>query len=57
MPVCVECAKRTFKVLDLLTQNSIVFSFGHRYSNASCFSIFINRKFSLRMLTADIISL
>ena len=56
MPVCRVC-KRTFKVLALLTQSSIVFSLGHRYSNASCFSIFIIRKFSLRILTADIISL
>ena len=57
MPVHVECAKRTFNVLALSTKNCNVFSLGHRYSNTSCFFIFIDRKFSLRIYTADIISL
>ena len=56
MPVHVECAKRTFNVLALSTKNCNVFSLGHCYSNA-CFSIFINRNFSLRIHTTDIISL
>ena len=41
MPVHVECAKRTFNVLALSTKNCNVFSLGHRYSNTSCFSIYI----------------
>ena len=57
MPVHVECAKRTFNVLPLSTKNCNVFSLGHRYSNTSCFSIFIDRNLSLRIYTADIISL
>ena len=56
MPVHVECAKRTFNVLALSTKNCNVFSLWHRYSNSSCFSIFINRNLSLRIYTADIIS-
>ena len=57
MPVHVECAKRTFNVLALSTKNCNVFSLGHGYSNTSCFFIFIDRKLSLRIYTADIISL
>ena len=56
-PVHVGCAKRTFNVLALLTKNCNVFSLGHRYSNTTCFSIFINRNFSRRIHTAYIISL
>ena len=55
--VHVECAKRTFNVLALLTKNCNVFSLRHRYSNTTCFSIFINISFSRRIHTADIISL
>ena len=55
--VHVECAKHTFNVLALLTKNSHVFSLGRRYSNTTCFSIFMNRNFSRRIHTADIISL
>ena len=57
MSVHVECTKRTFNALALLTKNCNVFSLGHCYSNTSCFSIFINRNFSLRIHAADIISL
>ena len=57
MHVHVECAKCTFNVLALLTRNRNVFSLGHQYSNTTCFSIFINRNFSPRIHTADIISL
>ena len=57
MSVYVECTKRTFNVLALSTKNCNVFSLGHRYSNTSCFSIFIDRNLSLRIYTADIISL
>ena len=57
MPVHVECAKRTFNVLALSTKNCNVFSLGHRYSNTSCFSIFINRNSLPRIHTADVISL
>ena len=53
----VECAKRTFNVLALSTKICNVFSLGYRYSNISCFSIFIDRNLSLRIYTADIISL
>ena len=54
MPVHVECAKRTFNVLALSTKKCNVFSLGHRYSNTSCFFIFINRNLSVRIYTADI---
>ena len=57
MPVHVECAKHTFNVLTLLTKHCNVFSLGHRYSNTSCFSIFINRNSLPRIHTADVISL
>ena len=57
MLVHVECAKRTFNVLALSAKSCNVFSLGHRYSNTSCFSIFIDRNLSLRIYTADIISL
>ena len=57
MPIHVECAKLTFNVLDILTKNCNVFSLGHLYSNATCFSIFINRNLSPRIYTADFISL
>ena len=57
LPVHLECAKRTLTVLALSTKNCNVFSLGHRYSNTSCFSIFVNRNVSLRIHTADIISL
>ena len=49
----VEYAKRTFNVLALLTENCNVF--GHRYSEYCLFSLFINKSFSLRILSADII--
>ena len=52
-----ECATCTFKVLVLLTKNCNVFSLGRRYSNTTCFSIFINRNLSPRIHAADIISL
>ena len=57
MPVHVECAKRKFNVLALSDLNSNVISFGHRYSNTSCFFIFVDRNLSLRIYTADIILL
>ena len=57
MPVHVEYAKRTLNVLALLTKNCNVFSLRDRYSNTTCFSIFINRNFSPRIHTTDIISL
>ena len=57
MPVHVECVKRTFIVLALPTKNCNVFSLGHRYSDTFCLSIFIDRNLSLRIYTADIISL
>ena len=57
MPVHVECVKRTFSVLALSTKNCNVFSLGHRYPNTSCFSIFINRKVSLRIYAANFTSL
>ena len=57
MPIHVEGAKRTFSVFVLLTKNCNVFSPGHRNYNATRFSIFINRTFSPRIHTADIISL
>ena len=58
MPVKrIECAKRTFTVLALSTKNCIVFSLGHRYSNTSCISIFINKNLSLSIDTTDVASL
>ena len=57
MPVHVECAKPTFNVLALLTKSCNVFSLGHRYSNITCFSVFINKNFSPRIHTADNASL
>ena len=57
MPVHVECAKPTFNVLALLTKSCNVFSLGHRYSNITCFSVFINKNFSPRIHTADTASL
>ena len=57
MPVHVECAKPTLSVLALLTKSCNVFSFGHRYSNTTCFSIFFNRNSSPRIDTTDTISL
>ena len=40
MPVNVECAKRTFNVLALSTDNCNVFSLGHRYSNTLFFHFY-----------------
>ena len=57
MPAHVEFAKLTFNILALLSKNCNVFSHGHRYFNTTCFTIFINRNFSLSYHTADIISL
>ena len=57
MPVHVECAKRTFNVLALLTKNCNAFSLGYRYSTTTCFSTFMNRYVSPRIHTADIIPL
>ena len=57
MSVHVECAKRTFNVLASLTKNCNAFSLGHRYSNTTCVSFFINSNFSPRIHNADIISL
>ena len=57
MPVHVEYAKGTFNVLALLTKTAMYFSLLHRYSKYYLFSFFINRNFSLRIHTADIISL
>ena len=57
MPVHVEYAKRKFNVLALSNMNCNVISLGHRYSNTSCFFIFVDRDLSLRIYTADIISL
>ena len=57
MPVHVEYAKGTFNVLALLTKTAMYFSLLHRYSKYNLFSFFINRNFSLRIHTADIISL
>ena len=57
MPVHVECTKCTFNVLRLSTKNLNVFSLRRRYSNTSCFSIFIDRNLSLRIYTVYIISL
>ena len=57
MPVHVERAKRTYNVLALLTKNCNVFSLGHRYSNTTCFSTFINRNFSPRICATGVISL
>ena len=54
MSVHVECAKRTFDGLALLTKNWNVFSLGHHYSNTTCFSIFIDRNFSPRIHSANI---
>ena len=51
-----ECAKRTFKVLALLTKTVIYFSFGYHYSNATFFPIFININFYVRIHTADTFS-
>ena len=56
MPVHAECTKRTLNLLALSTKNCNAISLGHRYCNTSCFSIFINRKLSLRIYTADITS-
>ena len=55
MTVHVECAKRAFNVLVLSLKNCNVFSLEHSYSNTFCFSIFMNRNFSIRIHTADII--
>ena len=52
-----ECAKRTLNSLALLTKNCNVFSLGQRYSNTTRFSIFINKNFSPRIHTTDIIPL
>ena len=57
MNALLEYAKCTFNVLALSAKNCEVFSSGHRYSNTSCFSIFININVSLRIYTADIIAL
>ena len=57
MPVHVECAKRTFNVLALLTKNCNAFSLGYRYSTTTCFYTFMNRYVSPRIHTADIIPL
>ena len=56
MTAHIECAKGTFKILTLLTENCNLFSLGHRYSEYYLFSLFINRSFSLKIYTADIIS-
>ena len=57
MNALLEYAKCTFNVLALSTKNCEVFSPGHRYSNTSCFFVFININLSLRIYTADVIAL
>ena len=42
MPVHLEFAKRTLNVLALLSEKCNIFYLGHRYSNTTCFSIFVN---------------
>ena len=56
VPAHVECAIRTFNVLPL-PKTVVYFPLRHCYSNTTYFSIFINRTLSLRIHTADIISL
>ena len=55
MPANLEWAKRTFNVLALLTKNYNFF--GTLLLGILLVSLFINRNVSLRIHTADIISL
>ena len=58
MPSHVEHMERTFNVLALLTNNRIFFFLSVSITlSITCVCLFIKRNFSLRIHTADVISL